>query len=96
MRVSEGESARPEGGEQDLDGLLTQVARGDQAAFEAVYDTLAGPMYGLINRVLRDPAQSEEVRPGGTARGVADRGALRSRQGHRCHLGDDHRPPPRR
>ncbi len=62
MRVSEGESARPEGGgEQYLDGLLTQVARGDQAAFEAVYDTLAGPIYGLINRVIRDPAQSEEV-----------------------------------
>jgi RNA polymerase sigma-70 factor (ECF subfamily) len=60
MRVSEGESARP-GGEQDLDGLLTRVARGDQAAFEAVYDTLAGPVYGLIHKVVRDPAQSEEV-----------------------------------
>jgi RNA polymerase sigma-70 factor (ECF subfamily) len=61
MRVSKGESARPGGGEQDLDGLLTRVARGDQAAFEAVYDALAGPVYGLINKVLRDPAQSEEV-----------------------------------
>jgi len=61
MRVSEGESARPEGGEQYLDGLLIRVARGDQAAFEEVYDTLAGPIYGLINRVVRDPAQSEEV-----------------------------------
>jgi RNA polymerase sigma-70 factor (ECF subfamily) len=61
MRVSEGESARPEGGEQYLNDLLTRVARGDQAAFEAVYDTLAGPVYGLINRVVRDPAQSEEV-----------------------------------
>jgi len=61
MRVSEGESARPGGGEQQLDGLLTRVARGDQAAFEAVYDTLAGPVYGLINKVVRDPAQSEEV-----------------------------------
>ena len=61
MRASEGESARPEGGEQYLDGLLTRVARGDQAAFEDIYDTLAGPIYGLINRVVRDPAQSEEV-----------------------------------
>jgi RNA polymerase sigma-70 factor (ECF subfamily) len=61
MRVSEGESARSEGGEQHLDTLLTRVARGDQAAFEGVYDTLAGPVYGLINRVVRDPAQSEEV-----------------------------------
>src|SRR5580692_2400573 len=45
----------------DLDLLLVRVARGDQAAFEAVYDRLAGPVYGLIRKVVRDPAQSEEV-----------------------------------
>ena len=50
-----------EGRDQDLDGLLVRVARGDQAAFEAVYDRLAGPVYGLIRKVVRDPAQSEEV-----------------------------------
>jgi RNA polymerase sigma-70 factor (ECF subfamily) len=50
-----------EGTDQDLDRLLGLVARGDQAAFEAVYDRLAGPVYGLIRKVLRDPAQSEEV-----------------------------------
>ena len=33
----------------------------DHAAFEAVYDQLAGPVYGLVRKVLRDPAQSEEV-----------------------------------
>ena len=61
MRASEPELPRPEGGDQYLDGLLARVARGDQAAFEAVYDNLAGPVYGLILRVVRDPAQSEEV-----------------------------------
>src|SRR5260221_12285742 len=61
MRVSEGEADRPGGDPQHLDGLLTQVAHGDQAAFEAVYDSLAGPVYGLIQRVVRDQAQSEEV-----------------------------------
>jgi RNA polymerase sigma-70 factor (ECF subfamily) len=45
----------------NLDGLLAHVARGDQNAFEQVYDRLAGPVYGLIRKVLRDPAQSEEV-----------------------------------
>jgi RNA polymerase sigma-70 factor (ECF subfamily) len=45
----------------DLDALLTQVARGDQAAYELVYDRMAGPVYGLVRKVLRDPAQSEEV-----------------------------------
>jgi RNA polymerase sigma-70 factor, ECF subfamily len=49
------------GRDQDLDRLLGLVARGDQAAFEEVYDRLAGPVYGIIRKVLRDPAQSEEV-----------------------------------
>ena len=48
-------------GERDLDDLLVHVARGDQEAFEAVYDRLVGPAYGVIRRVLRDPSQSEEV-----------------------------------
>src|SRR5262249_7576286 len=61
MRPSEPELPRPEDGDRYLDGLLARVARGDQAAFEAVYDDLAGPVYGLILRVVRDPAQSEEV-----------------------------------
>ena len=38
-----------------------QVAHGDQAAYESVYDQMAGPVYGLVRRVLRDAAQSEEV-----------------------------------
>src|SRR5579864_8994787 len=45
----------------DLDVLLIHVARGDQEAFEALYDRMVGPVYGVIRRVLRDPAQSEEV-----------------------------------
>jgi RNA polymerase sigma-70 factor (ECF subfamily) len=51
----------PEGRDRDLDGLLTLVARGDESAFARVYDQLSGPAYGLIRRVVRDPAQSEEV-----------------------------------
>ena len=56
----QGQEAGPSA-EPGLGGLLAHVARGDQAAFEQVYDRLAGPVYGLIRRVLRDPAQSEEV-----------------------------------
>src|SRR5271169_436767 len=48
-------------GERDLDDLLVHVARGDQVAFEGVYGELAGPVYGVVRQVLRDPAQSEEV-----------------------------------
>jgi RNA polymerase sigma-70 factor, ECF subfamily len=51
----------PEGKDRDLDRLLAQVARGDEEAFASVYDQLVGSVYGLIRRVLRNPAQSEEV-----------------------------------
>ena len=44
-----------------LEDLMAAVARGDQTAFEQLYQRLAAPVYGLIRRVLRDPAQSEEV-----------------------------------
>jgi RNA polymerase sigma-70 factor, ECF subfamily len=50
-----------EGRDQGLEGLLARVARGDHAAFETVYDDLSAPVFGLIKKVLRDPAQSEEV-----------------------------------
>ena len=40
---------------------MALVARGDEAAFERLYDAIAGPVFGLVQRVLRDPAQSEEV-----------------------------------
>ena len=46
---------------RDLALLLSHVARGDHEAFEVVYSELAGPVYGMVRQVLRDPAQSEEV-----------------------------------
>jgi RNA polymerase sigma-70 factor (ECF subfamily) len=47
--------------EPDLAAQLVLVSRGDHAAFELVYGELAGPVYGVVRQVLRDPAQSEEV-----------------------------------
>ncbi len=47
--------------EPDLTAQLALVARGDHRAFELVYGELAGPVYGVVRQVLRDPAQSEEV-----------------------------------
>jgi len=51
----------PDDAAPDLAALLAQVARGDHHAFELVYAELAGPVYGVVRQVLRDPAQSEEV-----------------------------------
>jgi RNA polymerase sigma-70 factor, ECF subfamily len=63
MRASDvgDDDAGGTGRDRDLDQLIARVARGDQQAFEAVYDRLAGPVFGLICKVLRDQAQSEEV-----------------------------------
>ncbi len=54
--------SRTEAGSADVLGdLLRRVARGDEQAFESLYDAVVGPVYGVVLRVLRDPAQSEEV-----------------------------------
>jgi RNA polymerase sigma-70 factor (ECF subfamily) len=47
--------------EPDLEELVGRVALGDQEAFAAVYDVVAGPVLGVVRSVLRDRAQSEEV-----------------------------------
>jgi RNA polymerase sigma-70 factor, ECF subfamily len=41
--------------------LMARVARGDTAAFSELYDELSPRVYGMVRRVLRNPAQSEEV-----------------------------------
>lgn len=41
--------------------LLLACARGDETSFAAFYDRMSGITYGVIKKVLRDPAQSEEV-----------------------------------
>ncbi len=53
---TDGEPAAPTAEE-----LLVRVAKGDERAFDALYDQLAGPVLGLVRRILRDVAQSEEV-----------------------------------
>lgn len=46
---------------EPLENLLPRVAAGDRNAFELVYGRVSGPVYGVVRRVLRDQAQSEEV-----------------------------------
>lgn len=44
-----------------LAAALRDAAKGDEAAFARVYDATAARVHGLVLRVLRNPAQAEEV-----------------------------------
>lgn len=45
----------------DLADLLRRAGRADEAAFARLYDATARRVFGLALRVVRDPAQAEEV-----------------------------------
>ena len=47
--------------DSELADLLGAVARGDLAAFDAVYDCVAASVFGVVRGVVRDRSQSEEV-----------------------------------
>jgi RNA polymerase sigma-70 factor (ECF subfamily) len=49
------------GAPEDPGVLLQHIARGDEASFERLYDVVISPVFGLVRRVVRDLAQSEEV-----------------------------------
>ncbi len=38
------------------DDLLTRTARGDEGAFGTFYDLVSSKVFGLVRRVVRDPA----------------------------------------
>jgi RNA polymerase sigma-70 factor (ECF subfamily) len=46
---------------QQLSALLARCSRGDEQAFAQLYDATARRVHGLVLRVVRDPAQAEEV-----------------------------------
>lgn len=43
------------------EALLHRTALGEDDAFAALYDLVSGRVYGLCLRIVRDPAQAEEV-----------------------------------
>ena len=57
MRSAAGQEANG----ADLAAQIVLVARGDAAAFDAVFDRISAHVFGIVRRVIRDPAQSEEV-----------------------------------
>jgi RNA polymerase sigma-70 factor (ECF subfamily) len=53
--------ATPAASARPLDDLLVATAGGDRAAFGALYDQSAARIFGLVRRLVVDPAQAEEV-----------------------------------
>ena len=49
------------GATTELSTLITLSSRGDQQAFAELYDRTSAKVFGLARRVVRDPAQAEEV-----------------------------------
>jgi RNA polymerase sigma-70 factor (ECF subfamily) len=52
---------RPDDREHAAIELMGRVARGDEQAFEDLFRLFSPTVLGIVRRVLRDPAQSEEV-----------------------------------
>lgn len=46
---------------QEDASLLERIARQDRAAFAALYDRLSPPLYATALRILRDPAEAQDV-----------------------------------
>ena len=64
--VPEGELASPSGtnmtsANENLVGLLKACSLGDEVAFAKLYDATSARLFGLVLRIVRDRAQSEEV-----------------------------------
>ena len=56
------DSGRPaRAGRAGLESVLAEVAKGDHAAFTVIYDQAGPAVLGSVLRVVRDPAQAEEV-----------------------------------
>ena len=54
-------AAAPPESDFTAEELLTRAGRGDHAAFEQLYDQLAGPMLNAAHRVLRNRSHAEDV-----------------------------------
>jgi len=50
-----------DGASDDLSSLLARSSRGDHTAFAELYDRTSAKVFGMARRVVRDPAQAEEV-----------------------------------
>lgn len=61
-RMNEPASTPPPEERQQADArLLQRIARGDREAFAQLYASFSGPLYGSALRIVRDPAEAQDV-----------------------------------
>ena len=48
-------------GEATAESLLERISTGDHSSFRLLYDRFSHRVFGLANRIVRDPSQAEEV-----------------------------------
>lgn len=53
--------AVPDTDDDPQGALMTKVARGDEGAFDQLYDLVSPQVFGLVRKLVRSPAQAEEV-----------------------------------
>lgn len=52
----------PTGEREAIDaGLMQRIAQGDRDAFAQLYDRFSGPLYGTALRIVREPAEAQDV-----------------------------------
>ena len=78
----------------DRSALIGRSPSATSRSFARLYDELAPIVYGVVRRVVRDPAQSRGGPPGGHGGGVADRPTIRCEPRLGRLVGHDDRPPP--
>ena len=61
QRIVDGSSPPPGGTPDRAAALMRRVGVGDQAAFGELYDAVGALVHGVVLKVVRDPAQTEEV-----------------------------------
>lgn len=61
LRAVEPVAAAPEETVAPATAVMRRVAQGDEDAFAELYDMVAPGVYGMTRRILRNPAQAEEV-----------------------------------
>ena len=79
----------------ELVWLLAAVAKGDEAAFERLYQATRAKLYGGVLRILRRADLADAVMQGSLSRGLEFRRAVRSGIGLPDHLDACDRPQPR-